>query len=127
MINGFKNNASFENSLKKIATQQKADDAAMSVSVERFNSGENSKNSETDEVTGEKIIEDLGYQVPEIDPLTELLGRAPRRFGDNVVVPISKENSEKLEDMTSNSEVEEVEEPVEVKNRPFPSRLLRQK
>ena len=120
LINGFKNNASFENSLKKIATQQKADDVVES------NLGENLKNAETGENTEDKIVEDLGYQVPDIDPLTELLGRAPRGFGENVVVPISKENSEKLEDMTSNSEIEEVEEPVEVKNRPFPSRLLRQ-
>ena len=121
LINGFKNNASFENSLKKIATQQKADDDVES------NLGENSMNAETGEHTADKIVEDLGYQVPDIDPLAELLGRAPRRFGENVVLPISKENSEKLEDMTSNSEIEEVEEPVEVKNRPFPSRLLRQK
>ena len=118
LINGFKNNTSFENSLKKIATQQKADDVVES------NLGENLKNVESGEHTEDKIVEDLGYQVPDIDPLAELLGRAPRRFGENVVVPISKENSEKLEDMTSNSEVEE---PVEVKNRPFPSRLLRQK
>ena len=122
LINGFKNNASFENSLKKIATQQKADDVIGSV-----NPSENSKNSKGGEDTEGKIVEDLGYQVPDIDPLAELLGRAPRRFGENVVLPISKENSEKLEDMTSNSEIEEVEEPVEVKNRPFPSRLLRQK
>ena len=124
MINGFKNNASLENSLKKIASQQKVDDVIGSASDESVNPGENSKNSKGGEGTEGKIVEDLGYQVPEIDPLTELLGRAPRRFGDNVVVPISKENSEKLEHMTSNSEVEE---PVEVKNRPFPSRLLRQK
>ena len=127
LINGFKNNASFENSLKKIATQQKADDVISSVSVEKVNLDENSKNVETGEHTEEKVVEDLGYQVPDIDPLAELLGRAPRRFGENVVLPISKENSEKLENMTSNSEIEEVEEPVEVKNRPFPSRLLRQK
>ena len=137
LLSGFPNPKSFVDAMQKIASVQK-ESIGRSYNVKVGDSkSPDSFEIITDESgtedTSEKLStnEDLGnsdsYKVPEIDPLTELLGRAPRRFGDNVVVPISKENSEKLEDMTSNSEIEEVEEPVEDKDRPFPSRLLRQK
>jgi hypothetical protein len=69
------------------------------------------------------------YSIPELDPLSELLGRAPRRFGENVITPISKESSAKLGELVAPAETPpqsaEVEVNDEVKARPFPSRLLR--
>ena len=69
------------------------------------------------------------YLIPELDPLSELLGRAPRRFGENVITPISKESSVKLSELVAPAEIPaqsaEVDVDDEVKARPFPSRLLR--
>ena len=61
--------------------------------------------------------------------MTELLGRSPRRFGENAINPISKESSEQLNEITPDSvaeeEVVEKDASEEEDNRPFPSRLLR--
>ena len=131
LISGFKNNTSFQKSLDKVAEQQDLD-----------------LNSQTDYGTIElqsvsKIINEISeakisdtnakdgknYSIPEMDPLRELLGRAPRRFGENIITPISEENSTLLEELITPVE-ESVETPhaeneEESKPRPFPSRLLR--
>ena len=73
------------------------------------------------------------YKIPAINPLEELLGRAPRRFGENVITPISKESSVKLGELVAPAETPAVtptegtlvKDDDKAKPRPFPSRLLR--
>ena len=82
-----------------------------------------------DQTDPKSVIEDDGYQIPKVDPLTELLGRSPRRFGENAINPISKESSEKLNEITpdyvAEDEIVEKDASEEDDDRPFPSRLLR--
>ena len=141
LISGFSNTSSFENSLRQISEQQekaigKSYDAEVGDSknpdtfeiVASSSDGDTQPNNK-DQTGPQSVIEDDGYQIPKVDPLTELLGRSPRRFGENAINPISKESSEQLNEITPDSvaeeEVVEKDASEEDDDRPFPSRLLR--
>ena len=148
LLSAFPNAPSLENSLKNIAKQQeqaigKSFNAEVgdSKDSDSFEIVENNSNSNDSDPKSQKNLSietnDQGYSVPEIDPLTELLGRAPRRFGEDVNRPVSPEVTKELEKITQKSvktppvgpaePIEAVVEtvPEEASPRPFPSRLLR--
>jgi len=131
LFTGFKNNKSFQNSLEKVATQQELD--------LQLNNESGSKKPNTNHhylannpalmVSETNATARQEYLIPELDPLSELLGRAPRRFGENVITPISKESSVKLGELVAPAETPAegtlVEDDEKAKPCPFPSRLLR--
>jgi hypothetical protein len=131
LFTGFKNNKSFQNSLEKVAAQQEMDLQLHedSDSTKPNTNPLNLANIPLQMVSEMNATARQEYLVPELDPLSELLGRAPRRFGENVITPISKDSSAKLGELVSPAEMPaqsaEVEVYDEVKARPFPSRLLR--
>jgi hypothetical protein len=131
LFTGFKNNKSFQNSLEKVATQQEKD---LQLNNEPDSTKPNTTPPNSAEIPKQRSSEMNAtarqvYFIPELDPLSELLGRAPRRFGENVITPISKETSAKLGELVAPAEIPtqsaEVKVDDEVKARPFPSRLLR--
>ena len=118
LLSGFKNNQSFELSLNSVVKAQmesigktyraevgdaKGVDTFEVVTVEEEEIEPEKASSENEAQTADRI--QSSYQVPEVDPLSELLGRSPSRM--------SQQNM-------SNSP--EKEEP-----RPLPGSLLRQK
>ena len=118
LLSGFKNNQSFELSLNSVVKAQmesigktyraevgdaKGVDTFEVVTVEEEEIEPENASSENEAQTADRI--QSSYQVPEVDPLSELLGRSPSRM--------SQQNM-------SNSP--EKEEP-----RPLPGSLLRQK
>jgi hypothetical protein len=131
LFTGFKNNKSFQNSLEKVATQQEIDLQLSNESGSKkpTTNPQNLVNDPVQMVSETNATARQEYLIPELDPLSELLGRAPRRFGENAITPISKESSAKLGELVaptetpSESGVVDVDD--EVKVRPFPSRLLR--
>ena len=131
LITGFKNSKPFQNTLEKVAAQQELDLELNNVSGStKLNSfTPNSAEIAAQRTSGMNATVKQEYLIPDLDPLSELLGRAPRRFGENVIMPISKESSAKLGQLIAPAETSaqglEVEVFDEVKTRPFPSRLLR--
>jgi hypothetical protein len=131
LFTGFKNNKSFQNSLEKVATQQEIDLQLNNESGSKkpTTNPQNLVNDPVQMVSETNATARQEYLIPELDPLSELLGRAPRRFGENVITPISKESSAKLGELVAPAEVPSesgvVEVDDDVKARPFPSRLLR--
>ena len=131
LFSGFKNNKSFQNSLEKVAAQQEVDLQLYkdSDSTKPNTNSRNLANNPVQMLSEKNATARKEYLIPELDPLSELLGRAPRRFGENVITPISKESSAKLGELVAPAEMPaqsaEVEVNDEVKARPFPSRLLR--
>ncbi len=131
LIFGFKNNISFQKSLEKVAAQQKLD---LNSQTDDVITALRAQTKFTNEIS-EAMISEVNataikeYSIPEADPLRELLGREPRRFGENVVFPILEESSFEMDEGVSPVEesVETIatENEVESKPRPFPSRLLR--
>lgn len=148
LLSAFPNSPSLENSLKNIAKQQeqaigKSFNAEVgdSRNPDSFEIIENNSNPNDTGPKSQKNLaierNDQGYLVPEIDPLTELLGRAPRRFGDDANMTASPQVTKELETITPKpvetqpvvpaEPIEPVVEtvPKEAPPRPFPSRLLR--
>jgi hypothetical protein len=131
LFTGFRNNKSLQNSLEKVAAQQESDLQLNndSDSTNPNTNPQNSANNPAQMVSEMNATARTEYSIPELDPLSELLGRAPRRFGENVITPISKESSAKLGELVAPAKIPaqsaEVEVYEEVKARPFPSRLLR--
>jgi hypothetical protein len=131
LFTGFKNNKSFQNSLEKVATQQEIDLQLNNESGSKkpTTNPQNLVNDPVQMVSETNATARQEYLIPELDPLSELLGRAPRRFGENAITPISKESSAKLGELVAPAEMPALsaEDEVydEVKARPFPSRLLR--
>ena len=131
LFTGFKNNKSFQNSLEKVATQQEKDLQLHknSDSIKPNTNPQNLANNPVQMVSETNATARKEYLIPELDPLSELLGRAPRRFGENVITPISKESSVKLGELVAPAETPAegtlVEDDDKAKPRPFPSRLLR--
>ena len=131
LFTGFRNNNTFQNSLEKVAAQQESD-LQLNNDSDSTNPNTNPQNLANNPV---QMVSEMNatarkeYSIPELDPLSELLGRAPRRFGENVITPISKESSAKLGELVAPAEVPSesgvVEVDDDVKARPFPSRLLR--
>ena len=118
LLSGFKNNQSFELSLNSVVKAQmesigktyraevgdaKGVDTFEVVTVEEEEIETEKAGSENEAQTADRI--QSSYQVPEVDPLSELLGRSPSRM--------SQQNKSKSP---------EKEEP-----RPLPGSLLRQK
>ena len=131
LFTGFINNKSFQNSLEKVATQQEID---LQLNNEPDSTKTNTNPPNSAEIPKQRASElnataRQEYLIPELDPLSELLGRAPRRFGENVITPISKESSARLGKLVAPAETPSesgvVDVDNEVKVRPFPSRLLR--
>jgi hypothetical protein len=131
LFTGFKNNKSFQNSLEKVAAQQEMDLQIHNESGSKKPTinHQNLANNPVLMVSETNATARQEYLIPELDPLSELLGRAPRRFGENVITPISKESSAKLGELVAPAETPSesglVDVDDEVKVRPFPSRLLR--
>ena len=131
LFTGFKNNKSFQNSLEKVATQQELDLQLNNESGSKKpnTNHHNLANNPALMVSETNATARQEYLIPELDPLSELLGRAPRRFGENVITPISKESSVKLGELVAPAETPAegtlVEDDDKAKPRPFPSRLLR--
>jgi hypothetical protein len=131
LFTGFKNNKSFQNSLEKVAAQQEIDLQLHNESGSKkpTTNHQSLVNDPVQMVSETNATARQEYLIPELDPLSELLGRAPRRFGENVITPISKESSAKLGELVAPAEIPaqsaEVDVDDEVKVRPFPSRLLR--
>jgi hypothetical protein len=131
LFTGFRNNKSFQNSLEKVAAQQESDLQFnnASDSTKPNTNSQNLANNPVQMVTKKNATARKEYLIPELDPLSELLGRAPRRFGENVIIPISKESSAKLGELVAPAETpaenELVEDDYKAIPRPFPSRLLR--
>lgn len=131
LFTGFKNNKSFQNSLEKVATQQEIDLQSNNESGSKkpTTNPQNLVNVPVQMVSETNATARQEYLIPELDPLSELLGRAPRRFGENVITPISNESSAKLGELVAPAatpdESKLVEDDDEAKARPFPSRLLR--
>ncbi len=131
LFTGFRNNKSFQNSLEKVAAQQESD-LQLNNASDSINPNTNPQNLANNP---EQMVSEINatarkeYLIPELDPLSELLGRAPRRFGENVITPISKESSAKLGQLVPPAETpaenEVVEDDDKAIPRPFPSRLLR--
>jgi hypothetical protein len=131
LFTGFRNNKSFQNSLEKVAAQQESD-LQLNNDSDSTNPNTNPQNLANNPV---QMVSEMNatarkeYSIPELDPLSELLGRAPRRFGENVITPISKESSAKLGELVAPAETpaesEVFEDDNKAKPRPFPSRLLR--
>lgn len=141
LISGFPNPKSFVSALENIAEEQqkaigksfnaevgdsKEPDSFEIISTQKSGDATNVANQEK---SGLEDTEIKGYIIPTVDPLTELLGRAPRRFGDNLITPISDKSAKELEKITPDSGAENVViENGDTGNdnvRPFPSRLLR--
>ena len=141
LVSGFPNPKSFVTALDNIAKEQqkaigksfnaevgdsKEPDSFEIISTKKIEDGEVVPNKTK---VGLEEKENNGYIIPAVDPLTELLGREPRRFGENAINPISKESSEQLNEITPDSvaedEVVEKDASEDDDDRPFPSRLLR--
>jgi hypothetical protein len=138
LLSGFPNSQSFATALENIANQQ-----GKSIGKSYNAQVGDSKKPDSFEIISTRInesdlkevdtIEDgnksASYKIPPINPLEELLGRAPRRFGENAITPISKESSAKLGELVAPTETpaesEVLEDDDKAKPRPFPSRLLR--
>jgi hypothetical protein len=138
LLSGFPNSQSFATALENIANQQgksigksynaQVGDSKKPDSFEIISTRKNE--SDLKEVdTIEDGNKSASYKIPPINPLEELLGRAPRRFGENAITPISKESSAKLGELVAPTETpaesEVLEDDDKAKPRPFPSRLLR--
>lgn len=133
LLSGFPNSSTFQNSLASIARQQSnaigsstiSDNDENGISVNFDNPAKDAEDSEDDRASS-IVSEDEGYVIPEDDPLSELLGRAPRKFGETLAVPLSAEASKELELLSSqNNQAPAANKKGEQGPRPFPSRLLR--
>ena len=133
LLSGFPNSESFTKSLSNVASAQEE-----SIGKVFAASVGDSKEADSFEIVPTKVVDQTyslernasvvsakeSYQVPQSDPLSELLGRAPKRFPEQNFVPQIEETEaqpveekELLQDSENNSSNETV--------RPFPSRLLR--
>lgn len=134
LISGFPNSSTFKKSLASIAKQQSNAIGGSEDLVEGAKSEAGNPKSPPLEVNASQNVlitvvnndEDNGYVIPEQDPLSELLGRAPRKFGENVAVPISDDVSKELETLSrQNKPTINPDNQRGQGIRPFPSRLLR--
>ena len=142
LISGFPNPKSFVSALDNIAKeQQKAIGKSFNAQVgdskdpDSFEIITRESNSTISPAPSgnerESLKEDEGYIIPSTDPLSELLGRAPRRFGDTIsiqVPAVESQNTKKVEQDASNvgsDDVNKDEKPFIENVRAFPSRLLR--
>ena len=131
LISGFSNASSFRQSLATISAAQEnsigktfAAEVGDAKSPDRFEVLPTAvPKPEIVEIAPDKVSSSESYEVPEVDPLLELLGRSPKRMtksptpgSPGTISPNSQVESSVKEDSSN---------PSNPKPRPFPSRLLR--
>ena len=134
LLSGFPNPASFQQSLESIASAQdqsigktfaaEVGDAKEADSFEVL-PRVNLKPAQAD-LSIDDSIKKPNYEIPESDPLAELLGRSPRRMQSVSEKVIESEVSvPEIEASDKNVSTSESDSAPVIEPRPFPSRLLR--